>query len=138
MNHFAILAHGKGFDLDAFFQAPFLKVSHSWRRDDQKRHGMATSGVRIELGNGEKLSIEDQERIATDFLVSNREALLGLGRIPGADYFFLGLQFPIDLKPWGATCVSITPALMRLAGEIGMEITVYIDQRPGSWTEADT
>jgi hypothetical protein len=99
---------------------------------------MATSGVAIELGDGEKLPLEDQERIATHFLEANREALLALGRIPGAASYFLGLQPSIDLRPGEGTCVSISPVLMRLAGEIGMEITFYIYLEIVAWAELDT
>ena len=40
----------------------------------------------------------DQQRLATEFLASNRDALRELAKFPGVTTFILGLQYNIELE----------------------------------------
>jgi hypothetical protein len=143
MNQFQILAHGQSVDVDALAQSTILRADHVWRRRDYNpdasgKRGPATSGMRIILGNGLELGVEEQDRIATEFLEANREALSQLGRFPGISHFALGLQFRIDVDAsvLGA-CVPVSARLMRIAGEIGMRVAIYIDLNRCDWLEQE-
>jgi hypothetical protein len=139
MNHFEILAHGESLDVDALLRSISLHPVEVWRRRDEKlagphRRRMATSGISVRLSHDEELAFEEQDRIAIEYLEQNRAALTALGRFPGVKYFFLGLAFGIEVDASiVGTCVSISPRLMRIAGEIGMEVTIYIDLERKDW-----
>jgi hypothetical protein len=141
MNHFAILVHGPSLDVDALLQSTPLRADAVWRRgpypDGSGGPGaVATSGISIRLGNGQELAFAKQQRLAAEFLEANREALGALRRFPGARYAFVGLHFRIEVRAAtvGAS-VSISPRLLRIAGEIGMEVSVYVDLDRQDWFE---
>jgi hypothetical protein len=141
MNRFVIVAHGEDFDVDAFLPSTPLRPTHVWRRGEQKRYACGesyhkTSGIEIELGDGRTLTTNEQQRIAAAFLDANRESLLALKRIPEATYFFLGLQFRKEIRrEVVGTCFSISPRLMRVAAEIDIKVTVYLDLIRKDWFE---
>jgi hypothetical protein len=88
------------------------------------------------LAIGPELAFCEQDRLAAEFLEANREALGALRRFPGARYVFVGLHFRIEVR--AATvgaAVLISPRLMRSAGEIGLEVTVYVDLDRKDWFE---
>src|SRR4051812_2957824 len=104
MNKFCLFAHGREFDVDAFLAGTSLRPDYVWRRGDQKRYACGesrhpTSGVEVVLGDGEKLSLPEQEKIAIEYLSANREALRALAGWPGVTTFVLGLHYRIELGP---------------------------------------
>jgi hypothetical protein len=132
MNHFKIFAHGESFDVDVYLAKSSLQFDHIWRRGDQRRYACVesrheTSGVERTLGDGSKIPIHEQDRIAVEFLSVNRDLLNELAKFPGVDNFILGLHYQIELDPGTiGFCLSPSAQLMWHALEIGIEPTFYV------------
>jgi hypothetical protein len=92
--HFELFALGEDFDVDAYLRATPLSFDSVWRRQEG---GLPTSGVGMLLGNGAEIPLMDQQRLAIQFLASNRDALRELARFHGITSFTLGLQYNIKL-----------------------------------------
>ncbi len=132
MNHFAIFAHGHAFDVDAYLQATKLDFDYVWRRGEPKLYSClgtpnTTSGVEKVLGPGERITMHEQERIAIDFIVANRDELRKLGTWPGVDVFTIGLQYQLTLaQDVRGFYLGSSTLLMERALEIGAEIGFYV------------
>jgi hypothetical protein len=124
---FRIFAHGADFDVDAYRALAPLKFDGAWHKGERGHDHPKSSGVFKVLGDGQTLSIREQEEIAIEFLSANHEALQALAHYPGVTTFILGLQYPVKLAlNTVAFCVSLSPLLMRHACEIGIEPTFYV------------
>jgi hypothetical protein len=104
MNEFRLFAHGEAFDVDAFLSSTTLRPDYVWRRGDQRRYACVecrhrTSGIEFMLGDGLKVPLWKQERIAIEYLSANRETLKALAEYRGVTWFILGLQYYIELDP---------------------------------------
>jgi hypothetical protein len=132
MHHFTIFAHGKEFDPDACLRDSSLEFDRSWHLGDprgcadffQDEH--PTSGIEIVLGNGRELTIDEQDRIARDFLEEHENALAQLSKYPGVDTFILGLHYRIPHTPGlRGFCMSASARLMYFALRTGVDVTFY-------------
>jgi hypothetical protein len=136
-DYFALFVHGDGFDVDDYLSSASLVFDEIWRKGEQRPvcvdSGYETSGVRKYLGDATRLSIEEQDRIAVDFVEANRQQLRHLFAYPGAKYRLLGLQHPFKVDD-GTLGFAIGPSarLMSLALDLGFEITYYVTVEPPS------
>lgn len=127
MNHFGIFAHGESFDPDAFLAATTLRFDEVWHRGDRRPGHPASNGVRKVLGDGLTIPLHEQERIATDYIVANRDGLKALAQAPGVTTFILGLQYHIVLdESTVGFCMGPSAGLMSRALDIGIEPTFYV------------
>jgi hypothetical protein len=130
-NQFIVMAHGKEFDVDAFLATTPLTFDQVWRRGEQRdaciESHYETSGVRMNLGDGKAIPIPQQEALAFQFLVDNRDALRELASRPGADHRILGLHYHIELDTSiGGFAMGPTSRLMAALLEVGFRPTYYV------------
>jgi hypothetical protein len=127
MNDFRLFAHGVAFDPDAYLASAPLKFDGVWHKGETGRDHPKSSGVFKILSDEGALPIVEQERIAIEFLSTNREALEALAAFPGVTTFILGLQYDIELDE-GTIGLCLVPSalLMRHAMDIGIELTYYV------------
>jgi hypothetical protein len=79
------------------------------------------------LGEGQKVPIFEQERIAIEYLSANRDALKALVMYPGVTTINLGLQYHIELEPGTVGfCMGPSVLLMRQCLDIGVLPTFYV------------
>ncbi len=137
MNNFRIFAHGDKFDVDAFLASATLHPDSIWKRGERFYE---TWGIAFVLGDGQKLSLFEQERIAIEYLSANRETLKALAEYPGVTTFVLGLQYHIELdrRTFGF-CMGPSALLMWHCLDIGVSPTFYVtlDTRRESEGEQD-
>jgi hypothetical protein len=130
-NQFILFAHGEEFDVDAFLARTPLTFDKVWRRGDQRNVCVEshheTSGVQMTLGDGRTIRMPQQQAMACQFLVDNRDALRELGSWPGADHRIIGLQYHIELDTSiGGFCMGPSSRLMAAALEVGFRPTYYV------------
>ncbi len=126
MNEFAILAQGPELDVDACLLSTTLQPTSVWRTGDVTEGGeITTSGLSVELGQGESHTLEEQFQIATEFLKANTDALRELGQTAGVQEFVLSLPVRID-PDLGCTPLTFTSALLKQAIEVGIHPTFFI------------
>jgi len=124
MNHFELFAHGESFDVDAYVASSPLRFDLVWHGGDGCYQ---TSGVSITLGDGATIGVFEQERLAREFLCTNREVLRELGSYPGVETFILGLHYQAELT--GGTsgfCLGPPPGLMSHCLDIGIRPVYYV------------
>jgi hypothetical protein len=128
--HFELLAHGGGFDVDAYLKSAPFEFDLVWHRS---QGGRPTSGISRLLGDGALISLPEQQRMAAEFLSANRNSLRELARFPGVENFILGLQCNIQVRDGlRGFALAPTPELMRLALDISISPTFYVVfNRPG-------
>lgn len=127
MNHFEIFALGESFSPDAFLASTAMKFDSVWHRGDQGNDHPKSSGVCKILGDGQSLSVFEQERIAILFLKENRDVLKSLAIFPGVSSFTLGLQYHVELAiNTVGFCMGPSSSLMWHALDIGFEPTYYV------------
>jgi len=127
MNHFGLFAHGESFDPDAFLAATTLRFDEVWHKGDKGRGHPRSNGVRKILGDGITTPLHEQERIAIDYIVANRDGLKALARAPGVAAFILGLQYHIVLdESTVGFCMGPSAGLMSRALDIGIEPIFYV------------
>src|SRR5438094_10563540 len=97
MNEFRLFAHGVDFDPDAYVASTPLKFDGVWHKGESGHDHPKSSGVFKVLGDGQKVPLSEQEKIAIEYLSTNREALKALTKYPGVTTFILGLQYHIEL-----------------------------------------
>jgi hypothetical protein len=122
--YFELFALGEEFDVDAYLRTAPLAFDNVWRRQEG---GRPTSGIGLRLGDGAELSLMDQQKLAVQFLATNRDALRELAQHPGVTTFTLGLQYNIELtEGLLGFCMSPTAKLMYQALDIGLRPTFYV------------
>ena len=130
MNEFRLFVLGDTFDVDRYLRETKLKTTTVWRRGvPDVDSGPRTNGFDVVLGDGFKISIDDQQAIAIQFIESHREALCLLATIPGVEAFKLGLHYHFEDESIGV-CMTPTRRLMLRALEIGFEPTFYVTAGP--------
>ena len=81
----------------------------------------------MNLGDGKAIPVPQQDALAHQFLVDNREALRDLARRPGADHRILGLQYHIELDPSvGGFTMGPTSRLMAALLDVGFRPAYYV------------
>lgn len=132
MSDFRLFAHGEAFNVDDFLASTTLRPDYVWRRGDQRRYACVesrhpTSGVEFVLGDGQKVSIYEQEKTAIEYLSANREALQALAMQPGVTTFNLGLQYNVDLDlGMCGFCMGPSPLLMWHCLKVGVWPKFYV------------
>jgi hypothetical protein len=128
--HFELFALGDEFDVNTYLSSASLDFDNVWHRSEG---GRPTSGVGKRLGDGVALPLDEQQRIAVEYLSTNREALRELVKFPGVTTFILGLQYNIELNAGlRGFCMSPSPRLMWHALDVGVHPTFYVVlKRPG-------
>jgi hypothetical protein len=136
-NHFQVFAHGVAVDPDACLASTTLGFDGVWRKGERGFDHPKSNGVFEMLGDGRTLPISEQQRIAIDFLSTQRDALRAVAAFPGVTTFILGLQHRAN-KSWAAFCLGPGPRLMDLALDIGIRTDVLRDSRVGDRPTART
>lgn len=125
VNFFKLFAHGRTFDVDAYAKSAPIEFDRVWHVGEDS---FKTNGMEKSLGDGTQLTIDDQDRIASQFLEQHEDALAELSKYPGVDTFILGLHYRIDLSPnvrgW---CMSLSSRLSRIALRTGVCPIFYVD-----------
>jgi hypothetical protein len=126
MNEFRLFAHGVSFDPDSYLADAPLTFDGVWRRGESDHDHPASSGVFKVLGDGTSLPDLDQERIAIEYLSTNRQGLKELAQYPGVTTFILGLQRQMVLES-NTLGIVLSPSaqLMRLCLDIGVSLAYY-------------
>lgn len=117
-NYFCICAGGAEFDVDAFAKATRLKFARFERKDFQHK------SIEIELGCGADLEFEEQQAIAVEFLSTNKDAMSLLRSDPAVTVFYLGLEGSV-LRDSLGSIFDLSPSLMKMALETGIQVTVW-------------
>lgn len=126
-NQFGIFAHGESFDPDAYIASSSLKFDGLWRKGEISADHPTSSGVYKELGDGLDIPLWQQERLAIEYLTTNRELLKDLAQHPAITTFIIGLQYRLESNS-GIVGFSFGPSLvlMRHCLDIGIEPTYYV------------
>lgn len=129
-SQFRIFALGETFDVEAYLDTASvpLQFDQIWYRDPPH---IVNSGIEKSLG-GDRLTIEDQERIASVFLEGHMRELIELARFPGVDAFILGLYYRVELYLGDTFLVVPDARLMSLALQIGVQTNYYVNPVPRS------
>ena len=128
MNFFKLFAHGVEFDADAYFSTDPIGFHRVWRVGEQH---YKTNGVEKLLGDGEQLTVFDQDQIATAFLEKHEAELFTVGRLPGVDTFILGLQYRTEFGPdLRGICLSFSARLTYFVLRTGVSPSFYVDLVP--------
>jgi hypothetical protein len=90
--NFELFAHGDEFDVNAYLKSVSLDFDNVWHRHEG---GRPTSGVGKRLGDGAVIPLDEQQRVAIEYISSNRDSLRLLANFPGVTTFILGLQYNI-------------------------------------------
>lgn len=117
---FHIFALGESFDVDAFLANSPLRPDFIWRR---MRNG-PTNGFEILLGDAQKATMPEQEKIAVTYLTEHRDELLALANFPGVEALNLGLVYDVPLHATGF-CLGPPRALMIAALNSGVRPNYY-------------
>jgi hypothetical protein len=131
MNHFRLFAIGEAFDVDAFLAKTTLRPDAVVRRGTPRRFGKHPKSMfDIVLGDGQSLSLSEQEEIAVSFLKANREELRQLAAFPGIEAFVLGIQDVPDFdESVVGFCITPSADLMWHALDVGVALTYYVSLR---------
>jgi hypothetical protein len=122
--HFELFALGDDFDVNTYLASTSLAFDNVWHRRESSR---PTSGVGKRLGDGALVPLDEQQRIAVEYLSTNRDALCELGKFPGVTTFVLGLQYNIEVgEGLRGFCVGPSPTLMWHALDVGIHPIFYI------------
>ena len=128
MSGFRIFAHGCDFDAGSFLATTALAFDGWWHKGEYGNDCPASNGVFKILGDGKKLNLPEQDRLAVEFLLNNRKELESLARYPGVTTFILGLQYEVELLgDCLGLCVDFSPLLMKHCLEIGLVPACYIN-----------
>jgi hypothetical protein len=124
MNGFRFHAVGDFFDVDLYLNQYRIDYNSIWRRGE---HLYTSSGFAKYLGNEFKLDIYEQETIAIKYLEQNRDALKAVVAWENVEAVILGLspELQIDSNTC-SVCLSFSPMLVSLAGEIGLQLAFYV------------
>jgi hypothetical protein len=94
---FHILALGENFDVDTFLATSKLRPDYVWRH-----HGNGpTNGLELLPGDGQAISLAQQEEIAINYLEVHRDDLLALAQFPGLEALNLGLVYYCPINATG-------------------------------------
>lgn len=117
---FHIFALGETFDVDAFLARSSLDPDFVWRRAGNG----PTNGLEILLGDADKATLREQERIAVNYLREHRDELRALASFPGVEALNLGLVYRVGPNALGF-CLGPSRALMISALDSGVSPNYY-------------
>jgi hypothetical protein len=124
MNGFRLHAVGEFFDVDRYLNQHIIDYNSVWRRGENL---YTSSGFVKYLGNEFKLDIHEQETIAVKYIRQNRDALTALVKWENVETVILGISPEIQVRSGiSSVCLSFSPLLVTLAGEIGLQLAFYI------------
>lgn len=137
---FQLFALGADFDPDAYVASTPLKFDGIWHKGESGHDHPKSSGVFKLLGDGQKVSLSEQEKIAIEYLSANREALKALARYPGVTTFILALQYrAFEFEPeTSGFCIGPSTSLMRHCLDIGVSPNFYVSLDRKWESEQDT
>jgi len=122
--HFELFALGDDFDVNTYLASASLDFDNVWHR---REGGRPTSGVGKRLGDGAMVPLDEQQRIAVEYLSTHRNALCELAKFPGVTTFILGLQYNIEVgEGLRGFCMAPSPRLMWHALDVGVHPTFYV------------
>jgi len=133
MNQFRIYALGTDFDVDAYVARGDLEFEDVWHFGEQLpttcvKADYKSGGCAHELGDGYKVPLPEQERIAERYLREHQDALLQLRAFPGVTTLNLGMVYPVDLRDGVVgVCMGPPPRLMHAALSAQVELTYYVE-----------
>ena len=131
MSFFRLFALGDDFDVDAYVKTSPLEFDRVWHRSDPKPGGIgryANSGLQIELGDGRDLAIDEQDRIAAEFIEAHEQPLRELSDFEGVTHVTLVLHFFIEAAPdLVSTTVSPSFRLMHFALRAAVSPRYYVE-----------
>ena len=116
--------------MNTYLKSASLDFDNVWHRSEG---GRPTSGVGKRLGDGAVIPLDEQQRIAVEYLSTNRDALRELANCPGVTTFILGLQYNIEVREdIRGFCIGLSSRLMWHAIDIGISPNLYgVFNRPG-------
>ena len=123
-------ATGQDFDVDAFLVAsPWREVAEVFHRGEptksRARPVHESSSFQFGISDSDEDELETQIRESSEFLHEERAEIERLASFPGVE----SLEFRIGLFWWEDTLCqfhSLPPEFMRLAGELGVSVTLCI------------
>ncbi len=124
MNGFRLHAVGEFFDVDRYLSQYSIDYNSIWHSG---KNLYTSSGFVKYLGNEFKLDIYEQETIAIKYLQQNRDALKAVVEWENVEAVILDIspELRIDSNTC-SICLSFSPMLVNLAGEIGLELAFYV------------
>lgn len=124
-------ASGKFFDVDAFTQSSLLETNSVWFRGEKRFPSSTTSekvnessGLRIITSDADFSQLERQIEETTAFLRSNESELKKLAAFPGVEV--VTIDFGAEIKPPGWASFTFAPALLALAGTMGISLCLSV------------
>jgi len=124
-------ACGKDFDVNAFTQSSLLEANSVWFRGEKRFPNSTTSekvnessGLRITTSDADFSQLELQIKETTAFLRSNESELRKLTAFPGIEV--VTIDFGVEIKPPGWASFTFAPALLALAGTIGISLCLSV------------
>jgi hypothetical protein len=124
MSGFGLHAVGSFFDVDNYLSQYSLDYNHVWHKGENHYNH---SGLVKRLGNEFKLDICEQENIAIEYLREKHNALKALSGWKNVEAVILGISPELQVHAGlVSVCLSFSPLLVSLAGEIGLELAFYI------------
>jgi hypothetical protein len=127
MNQFKLFAHGVDFDPDSFLVSTNMNFDGAWHKGATGRDHPKSNGVFRFLGDGQELQLDEQQKLAIDFLSANHVALKLLATFPGVTTFILGLQYNLVAEPGLISfCMSPSTSLMQCCLDVGITPTYYV------------
>lgn len=123
-------ATGAQFDVDAFMKdSTWLELASVFHRGDitgrRSRPVQERSGLGVQISDSDENDLEPQIRDATGFLQQERAEIERLAVFPGVD----SLELSIGLFWYRDTLCqfhSLPSAFLRLAGELGVAVTLCV------------
>lgn len=123
MNGFRLHAVGELFDVSLYLSQYEIDYSSVWYKDE----GYQNNGFVKYLGNEYELDIYEQEKIAYEYMLINKDSLKALVKWKNVNLVILGLSYEFKVFPTVGTCLSFSPVTIALAAEIGLELAFYIE-----------
>ena len=124
MSEFRLHAVGSFFDIDNYLSHYSIDYSNIWHKGE---NSYLHSGLIKYLGNEFKLDMCEQEEIAVGYLRQNSDALKALVRWENVEAVILGMSPELEVHAGIVSiCLSFSPILVSLAGEIGLELAFYV------------
>ena len=122
-NYFKLFAQGTDFDVDAYVEQSSLEFDTVWHLGEPHRR---SSGCEIKLGDGNSIRLEEQDRIAVEYLETNEEGLRELAGHEGVDSVILGLHYRATAH-MAAFCMEPSERLMHFALRTGVSPVFYVE-----------
>ncbi|WP_373539616.1 hypothetical protein [Chamaesiphon sp.] len=124
MSGFGLHAVGEFFDVDLYLSQFSIDYSSIWYRGKNLH---TSSGFSKYLGNEFNLDTDEQETIAIKYIRQNRDALEAVVKWENVEAVILGISPEIHISSGvSSVCLSFSPLLVTVAGEIGLQLAFYV------------